>query len=106
MENYDNSNKRYSLLKEQLSKIEQQIAQQRSLREELLSSKNQELDGLQQKLSAMLQEEIRLREEGEAKLLRQIEDNASKMRNEIQKETESGNEAVVILQQYLEEEIP
>jgi hypothetical protein len=75
-------------------------------REELLQGKQQELGSLQQKIAGLIQEESKVREEAEYKLMRQIEEKAVAVRQDIGREAESSGEIVSTLQNYREEEIP
>ena len=75
-DNFDNSNKRFTLLKDQLLKLSSQIEQQKEGREELIGLKREELDQLQQKIAALIAEEMKTREEAEYRLRKQIQEKA------------------------------
>lgn len=67
-DNYDHSGKRFSLLKDQLLKIEQQIEVCRGAREDIMQAKHSELNDLQQKIALQIQEEMKVRDESELRL--------------------------------------
>lgn len=54
----------------------------------------------------MIAEELRVREDSEIKLMRQIEEKAVGVKQEILRESEQSNEIVATLQNYLEDDIP
>lgn len=57
-------------------KIEEQIDIQKAAREELMHAKQQEMGELQQKISSVISEEMRTREDAELRLRKQIQEKA------------------------------
>ena len=100
----DQTNKKFSVVKENIAKIQKQIEEEKTKTESLLESKNHMIKVLENKIFERFDQETQIRKEIEKKLFALIEDRFNSLKIEISKESRNRYESIENLKNYLENE--
>ena len=103
--NEDCTNK-FQAIKEQLSKLFNQIEDQNNMVDQSYDEKMQYLHSLEEKIVAKFENEARLRKEMERKALLLIEERYTFLINELAKEEKNRNESLENFQRIIDSDIP
>lgn len=98
--------KKIQNLRENLSKIQKIVQEDRFQKEQIFENKQKEIYSLDQKLNQLIDNEIMTRREGENKIIRAIEDKDALLKTQINRERKLRQDAIDQLNQCLELEIP
>ena len=98
--------KTFNQTKEQISKIIQQIEEDRQKFDATHEARTQYLSQLEFKLMQRFEDEANQRKEMEGRLTSQIDDRFNVLKNELYKEEKNRNESVENFKFYLETEVP
>jgi hypothetical protein len=102
----DQTNKKFSVVKENIAKIQKQIEDEKQKTDSLLESKNHYIKVLENKIFERFDQEAQIRKEIEKKLFALIEDRFNGLKIEISKESRNRYESIENLKNYLENDIP
>jgi len=102
----DQTGKKFSVVKENIAKIQKQIEDEKQKTESLLESKNHYIKVLENKIFERFDQEAQIRKEIEKKLFALIEDKFNSLKIEISKESRNRFESIENLKNYLENDVP
>jgi hypothetical protein len=102
----EQTNKKFSVVRENVAKIQKQIEDEKQKTESLLESKNYYIKVLENKIFERFDQESQIRKEIEKKLFALIEDRFNGLKIEISKESRNRYESIENLKNYLENDVP
>ena len=102
----EDSHNKFGNVREQLSKLYQQIEQDNSNFENVYDQKMQYLKALEEKVVDRFEEEAKLRKETERRAMLLIDERFTYLNNELNKESKNRNESMENFQKIIETDIP